>query len=84
MIEQAPLTEKASSGFSAKQNTNAWGQSGNINVAQNVLFQGLADVLRVSKGFVFSPLKAEGQTFILLSSHRLNAMPSSLLKISRY
>jgi hypothetical protein len=40
--------------------------------------------LRVSKGFVFSPLKAEGQTFILLSSHRLNAMPSSLLKISRY
>lgn len=28
--------------------------------------------------FVISPLKAEGQTFILLSSHRLNATPSSL------
>gem|GEM_PF-3617839 len=30
------------------------------------------------KFFVISPLKAEGQTFILLSSHRLNATPSSL------
>ncbi len=84
MIEQIALTDRARSGFSAKQDAKARGQSGNINVAPNALFQGLVCVLRVSKGFVFSPLKAEGQTFILLSSHRLNAMPSSLLKISRY
>lgn len=84
MIEQAALTDGARSGFAAKQDAKAWGQSGNINVAPNVPFQGLAGVLRVLKGFVFSPLKAEGQTFILLSSHRLNAMPSSLLKFSGY
>lgn len=84
MIEQVALIAGARSGFAAKPDTKIQGRSGNINVAPNLPFQSLAGILLVFKAFVFSPLKAEGQTFILLSSHRLNAMPSSLLKISRY